>query len=286
MKALHEPLMATRKSQQSLNEPNVQGTERTLSLVGGSLLLAGGLRRGGLLGLAQMALGALVTARGVTGRCKAKAALTPTPYESLLQEEYGWTNAEAISRTITIGKPRAEVYDFVRSIENLPLFLRRLERVQQMDATHYRWVAVGPQNRTVEWNAFLEEEIAQERIVWSTESTAYLQHKATLTFRDAPNGMGTELQVVLACEPPAGRVGYAAASLISQFSGRELNLDLRRLKQLLETGEITNSLMRTGAVERVPVDEVSATAPLEGEVISEPRTIASHIDETRQGGAY
>ncbi|WP_312600488.1 SRPBCC family protein [Pseudomonas luteola] len=286
MKALHEPLMATRKSQQSLNEPNVQGTERTLSLLGGGLLLAGGLRRGGLLGLAQVALGALVTARGVTGRCKAKAALTPTPYESLLQEEYGWTNAEAISRTITIGKPRAEVYDFVRSIENLPLFLRRLERVQQMDTTHYRWVAVGPQNRTVEWNAFLEEEIPQERIVWSTESTAYLQHKATLTFRDAPNGMGTELQVVLACEPPAGRVGYAAASLISQFSGRELNLDLRRLKQLLETGEITNNLMRTGAVERVPVDEVSATVPLEGEVISEPRTIASHTDETRQGGAY
>jgi uncharacterized membrane protein len=261
MKPLHEPLMATRKSEQSLGEPNVQGTERTLSLVGGGLLLAGGLRRGGLLGLVQMAVGALVTARGVTGRCKAKAALTPTPFEALLQEEYGWTNAEAISRTITIARPRSEVYDFVHNIENLPTFLRRLERVQQMDATHFHWVAMGFKNRTVEWDAFIEENIPNERIVWSTESTAYLQHKATLTFRDAPNGLGTELQVVLACQPPAGRAGYAAASLISQFSGRELNLDLRRLKQLLETGEITNSLMNMGTVERVtPYRETTAHA--------------------------
>ncbi|TWI50926.1 putative membrane protein [Pseudomonas duriflava] len=265
MTTQYDPLAATHTEQQNLDQPNVQGAERAASLVGGGLLLLGGLRRGGLLGLAQAALGAMVTARGVTGRCKAKQALTPSPFESQLQQEYGWTNAEAISRTITIGKPREEVYAFVRSVENLPLVLRRVERVQQMDTTHYHWIALGPQNRTVEWDAHIEQDVPNEKIVWSTESTAYMQHKGTLLFKDAPNGLGTELQVILACEPPAGTVGYAAASLISQFSGRELNLDLRRLKQLLETGEITHSLVTTTMNKAERMDSPASATSTEGQ---------------------
>ncbi|MEC4878353.1 DUF2892 domain-containing protein [Pseudomonas sp. NC26] len=51
---------------------NVQGLERVGSLAGGALMFTKGLRRGGLVGLVQMAIGGLAVARGVKGHCAAK----------------------------------------------------------------------------------------------------------------------------------------------------------------------------------------------------------------------
>src|SRR5690606_31850163 len=55
--------------------PNVQGFERTASIVGGIMLLGCGVRKGGLAGLLEMALGGMAIARGVTGQCAMKRAL-------------------------------------------------------------------------------------------------------------------------------------------------------------------------------------------------------------------
>ncbi|MNJ71612.1 hypothetical protein D3C77_681770 [compost metagenome] len=55
--------------------PNVQGFERTASIVGGVMLLGCGIRKGGLVGLIEMALGGMAIARGTTGRCSIKRAL-------------------------------------------------------------------------------------------------------------------------------------------------------------------------------------------------------------------
>lgn len=51
---------------------NVHGWERAASIAGGLLFLGKGLRRGGLLGLAQLAIGGAALTRGMTGRCEAK----------------------------------------------------------------------------------------------------------------------------------------------------------------------------------------------------------------------
>ncbi|MFJ3484136.1 DUF2892 domain-containing protein [Pseudomonas sp. NPDC090202] len=56
-------------------EQNVQGWERIGSLAGGVLMMGKGLRRGGIFGLVQLAIGGAVLARGITGHCSAKAML-------------------------------------------------------------------------------------------------------------------------------------------------------------------------------------------------------------------
>ncbi|MDH0747648.1 DUF2892 domain-containing protein [Pseudomonas sp. GD03842] len=58
-----------------LPEQNVQGWERIGSLAGGVLMMGKGLRRGGLFGLVQLAIGGAVLARGITGHCSAKSLL-------------------------------------------------------------------------------------------------------------------------------------------------------------------------------------------------------------------
>ncbi|WP_028238955.1 YgaP-like transmembrane domain [Stutzerimonas azotifigens] len=55
---------------------NVHGWERTASVAGGLMLLGRGLRRGGLGGMLQLALGGMALVRGMTGRCEAKRILS------------------------------------------------------------------------------------------------------------------------------------------------------------------------------------------------------------------
>lgn len=56
-------------------QQNVHGWERAASLAGGVLMMGKGLRRGGFLGLVQLAIGGAVLARGITGHCGAKTLI-------------------------------------------------------------------------------------------------------------------------------------------------------------------------------------------------------------------
>ncbi|GLH44134.1 hypothetical protein RS3R6_13870 [Pseudomonas atacamensis] len=60
---------------QSPSHKNVHGWERVGSLTGGVLMVGKGLRRGGVFGLLQVALGGMAVARGITGHCSAKSLL-------------------------------------------------------------------------------------------------------------------------------------------------------------------------------------------------------------------
>lgn len=56
-------------------QPNVQGFERFASVAGGLVLVGKGIRRGGFLGLVELAVGGLVLARGASGQCELKRAM-------------------------------------------------------------------------------------------------------------------------------------------------------------------------------------------------------------------
>ncbi|EJM92673.1 hypothetical protein PMI34_02153 [Pseudomonas sp. GM74] len=60
---------------QSPSEQNVQGWERVGSLAGGVVMVGKGLRRGGIFGLIQVAIGGVALARGITGHSSAKSLL-------------------------------------------------------------------------------------------------------------------------------------------------------------------------------------------------------------------
>ncbi len=60
---------------QSRPQQNVQGWERIGSLAGGVVMMGKGLRRGGVFGLIQMAIGGVALARGITGHSSAKSLL-------------------------------------------------------------------------------------------------------------------------------------------------------------------------------------------------------------------
>jgi hypothetical protein len=62
-----------------------------------------------------------------------------------------------------------------------------------------------------------------------------------VTFTAAPGGRGTEIHVSVDYDPPGGRVGSTVARAFGKEPGQEIQVDLRRLKQVLEVGEVIQS---------------------------------------------
>ena len=64
---------------------------------------------------------------------------------------------------------------------------------------------------------------------------------ATVTCQDAPGDRGTEIRVELGRAAPAGRVGELVQKVAGAAPRAKAKDELRRFKQLVETGEIPRS---------------------------------------------
>jgi uncharacterized membrane protein len=83
-----------------------------------------------------------------------------------------------------------------------------------------------------------QEDIA--RLVGSADYEPF-GDDAEVTYAPAPGGRGTEVRVVLRKGAPGGAVGQLVAAVVGSDPKRQLDDALRRLKQILETGQVVRS---------------------------------------------
>ncbi|WP_198298399.1 SRPBCC family protein [Bordetella genomosp. 8] len=229
-------LLAFLSAKPELGPANLNDTERLMSGVGGGALVLAGLRRGGLVGvLAALAGGALVS-RGLSGRCAVKARLAKTPHERAIAAERGWNTAAASSQRIVIQRPIAEVYAFCREFRNLPQFMEHVRTVEVMDGRRSHWTIEAPLGRSLEWDTVITEDVPGSRIAWESTPESPVRHTGSLSFSDVV-GLGTEVQAVIAYEPPAGELGRIVSKLWGDSPGAQARDDLLRLKRFLEAGQ-------------------------------------------------
>jgi uncharacterized membrane protein len=143
-------------------------------------------------------------------------------------------------RVVTVARPPAECYRFWCDFENLPRFMRHLESVEVTGPSRSRWRVRAPHG-SVEWEAEIVEERPNELIVWRSLPGSDVEHSGHVRFRPAPGERGTEVEVEIRYQPPAGGVGRAVAKLTGEAPLQQVGDDLRRFKQVLETGEVTVS---------------------------------------------
>jgi len=141
-----------------------------------------------------------------------------------------------VRRAITINRTPEELYRFWRDFQNLPRFMKHLESVQVLDQRHSHWVAKGPAGSTVEWDAEMTEDRPNEFIAWRSLEGADVENNGSVSFHRTQRG--TEVHVDLTYLPPAGSLGSWAAWLLGEEPGQQVQDDLRRLKQVMETGEV------------------------------------------------
>ena len=141
-------------------------------------------------------------------------------------------------RSVTIGKPVAEVYSFWRDFSKLPQFMRHLESVTEIDERRSHWVAKAPAGKTVEWDAEITEDVKNERISWRSVEGSEIYNAGTVHFSKAPGDRGTEVRVEFEYDPPFGKLGSKVAMLFREEPGQQVKDDLRNFKQVLEIGEV------------------------------------------------
>ena len=156
-------------------------------------------------------------------------------------EARGWHEAALVGRTVTINRPRAELYAFWRDFNNLAVFMENIDSVQSLDDKRSHWSVKAPGGKTVEWDALITEDAAESLIAWEAAPGADIKNTGRVEFFDAAPGRGTEVRVTIVYDPPGGEIGKLIAKLFQKEPKVQARRDLRRFKQLMETGEISIS---------------------------------------------
>ena len=156
---------------------------------------------------------------------------------------------EAIGRSVTINRPRAELYAFWREFTNLPTFMENVERIDRIDDKRTHWVVKAPFDKTVEWDALLTEDRDGEVLAWTSDAGADVPNSGRVEFRDA-GARGTVVTATIVYDPPGSTVGKLIAKLFQREPAIQARRDLRRFKQLMETGEVATAARNRAELEK------------------------------------
>ena len=143
-----------------------------------------------------------------------------------------------LERSVAVSKSPEECYRFWRSFENLPRFMQSLESVRQLDEQRSRWVAKGPMATRLEWTSEITADRPGEEIAWRTLDDSGAANAGSVRFEAAPAGRGTIVRVSLHYSPRGGALGAGLVKLLGHDPQSRIREDLRRFKQVMETGEI------------------------------------------------
>ena len=140
--------------------------------------------------------------------------------------------------TLTINRSREDLYEAWRNFTNLPRWMKHLKSVEVMGDRRSHWVASGPAGSTVEWNADISEDRPNEMIAWRSVEGSDVDHSGVVRFEPAPGNRGTMVTVEMRYAPPGGTLGSAVAAWFGEDPAQSIKMDLRRFKQVMETGEV------------------------------------------------
>jgi uncharacterized membrane protein len=210
---------------------NVGTTERVISALGGAALTTMALRDlrspGGI---SMLLSGAFLLVRGFTGYCPVNKAVGRNSVRKQ-------GSPVEVKTTVTLNKPKSDVYAFWRNLENLPRFMNHLEKVEEISDTKSKWTAKGPAGvGSVSWEAEIVDDQPNEFISWRSLPGSTVDNAGQVRFKEAPNSE-TEIQVRMTYRLPAGDVGGVAAKLFSPMAEKMMKDDIRDLKRVMETGE-------------------------------------------------
>lgn len=144
------------------------------------------------------------------------------------------------ARSVTINRSAGELFDFFRDFRNLPHFMENVVRIEVRDDRHSHWVVKAPAGKTVEWDATVTAEEPGRSISWQSDDGADVPNSGKIDFVEA-GARGTVVTATIAYDPPAGPVGKIIAKLFQREPAIQARRDLRRFKQLMETGEVATA---------------------------------------------
>ncbi|APR78604.1 cyclase/dehydrase protein [Minicystis rosea] len=149
-------------------------------------------------------------------------------------------NATRVTKSVTIGRPRAELFGILRRPGLAARLVKDAERVQLLPgvAGSAHWTVRGRLGLRLTGVAETIAEIPDQLIAWRSPPGASVPNAGSISLADAPGDRGTEVKVVLAYRLRGGALGRLLGKLVWLAPAELVRGALRRLQQLVEAGEI------------------------------------------------
>ena len=149
--------------------------------------------------------------------------------------------ADHVRVTIRINREPHQLYRFWRELQNLPHFMQGVETVETASDGSSRWRGHSRAGAPVSWHVDLIADEQDRRIAWCSRPDSEVFHCGSVRFEPARGGLGTFVRMDLQSAWPAGSFKAKAARLLGAGAEQRVKQDLRRFKQLMETGEIATT---------------------------------------------
>ena len=159
-----------------------------------------------------------------------------------------------IGRSVTVNRPRDEIYARWRDFTAFPQFMDNVRDVEKLDEKRSKWTIKAPAGTSVELITQITDDQPGRRIAWTSTDESQIATSGEVLFEDAAPGRGTIVRLVQSYSPPAGLIGKAVAKLFQREPNVQARRDLRRFKQLLETGEVTTNASPSGRKSETPTE--------------------------------
>src|SRR5690606_16207145 len=86
---------------------------------------------------------------------------------------------------------------------------------------------------SVQWNAVITRQEPNSLIAWKSEPGSLVESAGTVHFRPNAQG-GTQLDIQMSYNPPAGALGHAMAAIFGSDPRHLMDEDMIRFKSLIE----------------------------------------------------
>lgn len=146
-----------------------------------------------------------------------------------------------VRKTIVIDREPADVYSFWRDFRNLARFMTFFESIEPTGDRRSHWKLKLPAGKSLEWDAEIHQDTPNESIAWRSSEGSAMENSGWVRFERAPGGRGTLVSLSVEYVGPGSAISAALAKFTGPVPGLGLEVSLRKLKQILETGEIARS---------------------------------------------
>lgn len=146
-----------------------------------------------------------------------------------------------VGRTVTIDRPRNEIYRFWRDFRNLPSFMENVKAVSDLGNGRWKWTIAAPGGFEANVISRVVSDRENELLSWRSTDESDIDTEGHVSFSEAPGGRGTAVEAVVAYKPPGGQLGRLIATLYRREPAVQGRHELKRLKMLMETGEIATA---------------------------------------------
>jgi uncharacterized membrane protein len=153
---------------------------------------------------------------------------------------------QRIESSVEIEAPVEKVYDYWKTLENLPQFMTNVEEIRPTgpDTTH--WVVKGPLGAKLEFDAKTTQNTPNEAIGWNTEN-GQVQTSGQVRFQKVDEDR-TRVEVQMNYwDAPGGKAGEVASRIVANPE-LMVQQDLRNLKEILEGTATPEDIQQRPAV--------------------------------------